>query len=125
MQWPAPFADEERLHRGRHLQPVPFLQPGGDRSEFVAAERLRTSEYLQMLQALAPELAGCEPGELVAARVPSLPDVPAVGEFVPGFEVTTFANLGVPRNTPDAIVEKLNSEVNASLAVPALKQRDR
>jgi tripartite-type tricarboxylate transporter receptor subunit TctC len=56
-------------------------------------------------------------------RVPSLPDVPTVGEFVPGFEVTTFAGLGVPRNTPDAIVEKLNSEVNISLAVPALKQR--
>jgi tripartite-type tricarboxylate transporter receptor subunit TctC len=56
-------------------------------------------------------------------RTPSLPDVPTVSEFVPGFEVTTFAGLGVPRNTPDAIVEKLNSEVNTSLAVPALKQR--
>jgi tripartite-type tricarboxylate transporter receptor subunit TctC len=56
-------------------------------------------------------------------RAPSLPDVPTVGEFVPGFDVTTFAGLGVPRNTPDAIVEKLSSEVNASLTVPALKQR--
>jgi len=56
-------------------------------------------------------------------RAPLLPDVPTVGEFVPGFEVTTFAGLGVPRNTPNEIIEKLNKEVNASLAVPALKQR--
>jgi tripartite-type tricarboxylate transporter receptor subunit TctC len=56
-------------------------------------------------------------------RAPLLPDVPTVAEFVPGFEVTTFAGLGAPRNTPNQIVEKLNKEVNASLATPALKQR--
>jgi tripartite-type tricarboxylate transporter receptor subunit TctC len=56
-------------------------------------------------------------------RAPLLPNVPTVSEFVPGFEVTTFAGLGVPRNTPNEIIEKLNTEVNASLAVPALKQR--
>jgi hypothetical protein len=56
-------------------------------------------------------------------RAASRPAVPTVNEFVPGFEVTIFVGLGVPRNTPDAIVEKLNSEFNASLAVPALKER--
>jgi tripartite-type tricarboxylate transporter receptor subunit TctC len=58
-----------------------------------------------------------------ARRAPSLPDVPTVAEFVPGFEVTTFAGLGAPRNTPDEIIEKLNKEVNASLDAPALQQR--
>jgi tripartite-type tricarboxylate transporter receptor subunit TctC len=56
-------------------------------------------------------------------RAPLLPDVPTVGEFVPGFEVTIFAGLGAPRNTPSEIVERLNKEVNASLATPTLKQR--
>src|SRR5262249_53127519 len=58
-----------------------------------------------------------------ATRAPSLPDVPTVGEFVPGFEVTTFAGLAVPRNTPHEIIETLNKEVNVSLATPTLKQR--
>jgi tripartite-type tricarboxylate transporter receptor subunit TctC len=58
-----------------------------------------------------------------ATRAPSLPDVPTVGEFVPGFEVTTFAGLAVTRNTPHEIIETLNKEVNISLAAPALKQR--
>ena len=56
-------------------------------------------------------------------RAPLLPDVPTVAEFVPGFEVSTFAGLGVPRNTPNEIIEKLNKEVNASLAAAAMKQR--
>jgi tripartite-type tricarboxylate transporter receptor subunit TctC len=58
-----------------------------------------------------------------ATRAPLLPNVPTVSEFVPGFEVTTFAGLGVPRNTSNEIVEKLNKAVNESLVVPALKQR--
>jgi tripartite-type tricarboxylate transporter receptor subunit TctC len=56
-----------------------------------------------------------------ATRAPSLPDVPTMSEFVPGFEVTIFAGLGAPRNTPGEIIEKLNKEVNASL--PTLKHR--
>jgi tripartite-type tricarboxylate transporter receptor subunit TctC len=56
-------------------------------------------------------------------RAPLLPSVPTVGEFVPGFDVTTFAGLGAPRNTPSEIIERLNKEVNASLAASALKQR--
>ena len=56
-------------------------------------------------------------------RAPLLPNVPTVSEFVPGFEVTTFAGLGVPRNTSNEIVQKLNKEVNESLVVPTLKQR--
>jgi tripartite-type tricarboxylate transporter receptor subunit TctC len=46
-----------------------------------------------------------------------------VAESVPGFEVTTFAGVGVPRNTSNGIIETLNKAVNASLAVPALRQR--
>jgi tripartite-type tricarboxylate transporter receptor subunit TctC len=47
-----------------------------------------------------------------------LPDLPTVGEFVPGYEASTFVGIGAPRNTPAEIIDKLNVEVNAALADP-------
>src|SRR5262249_58487978 len=46
-----------------------------------------------------------------AARSPALPDVPTVGEFVPGFEAGDWLGGGAPQNTPPAIVDNLNSEI--------------
>jgi tripartite-type tricarboxylate transporter receptor subunit TctC len=51
-----------------------------------------------------------------ATRLEALPDVPALGEFVPGYEATTWAGLGAPRNTPAEVLEKLNKAINADLA---------
>ena len=58
-----------------------------------------------------------------AQRSPALPDLPAVAEFLPGFEATLFYGLGAPRNTPVAIIETLNREINAGLAEPAIQAR--
>src|SRR5450631_2068888 len=58
-----------------------------------------------------------------ANRLEVLPDVPAVGDFVPGYEVNSFYGLGAPRNTPAAIVDKLNQEINAALADARMKAR--
>jgi tripartite-type tricarboxylate transporter receptor subunit TctC len=58
-----------------------------------------------------------------ATRSPALPDVPALGESVPGYEASQWYGLGAPKNTPAEIVSKLNSEVNAALADPKLKAR--
>jgi tripartite-type tricarboxylate transporter receptor subunit TctC len=58
-----------------------------------------------------------------AARLPQLPDLPTVGDFVPGYEASAFQGLGAHRNTPDDIVDKLNAEVNALLDKPDLKAR--
>jgi tripartite-type tricarboxylate transporter receptor subunit TctC len=58
-----------------------------------------------------------------ATRSDLLPDVPTVGEFLPGYEATSWQGLGAPRNTPAEIVERLNREVNAGLADPGLKSR--
>jgi tripartite-type tricarboxylate transporter receptor subunit TctC len=55
-----------------------------------------------------------------AARLETLPDVATVAEFVPGYEASTWSGLGAPRNTPAAIIDKLNKEVNAGLADPKL-----
>jgi tripartite-type tricarboxylate transporter receptor subunit TctC len=58
-----------------------------------------------------------------ATRSESLPDVPAVGDFLPGFEASTWYGVGVPKKTPTEIVEKINKEINAALADPKLKAR--
>jgi tripartite-type tricarboxylate transporter receptor subunit TctC len=58
-----------------------------------------------------------------ATRSEELPDIPTVGEFVPGYEASTWYGIGAPKATPAEIVEKLNMEINASLADPKLQAR--
>jgi tripartite-type tricarboxylate transporter receptor subunit TctC len=58
-----------------------------------------------------------------AKRAPALPDLPTVGDFVAGFEASSWQGIGAPRNTPAEIVARLNSEVNAALADPTIKTR--
>jgi tripartite-type tricarboxylate transporter receptor subunit TctC len=58
-----------------------------------------------------------------ATRQQVLPDVPAVGEFVPGYEASGWVGIGAPRSTPADIVEKLNRQVNTALADPKMKAR--
>jgi tripartite-type tricarboxylate transporter receptor subunit TctC len=58
-----------------------------------------------------------------STRAAALPDVPTIGEFVPGFEAGSWWGAGVPKNTPVEIVDKLNEEINAGLADPKLKAR--
>ena len=58
-----------------------------------------------------------------AKRSASLPDVPTVGESIPGFEVSTWQGIGAPKNTPDEIVATLNKEINAALADGTIKAR--
>jgi tripartite-type tricarboxylate transporter receptor subunit TctC len=60
---------------------------------------------------------------LSAKRTPALPDVPTVGETLPGFEVKPWTAVGAPRGTPAAIVERLNHEINAGLADPGIQAR--
>src|SRR5262249_38206736 len=56
-------------------------------------------------------------------RSEALPDIPTVGEFLPGYEVSVWFGLGAPKATPAEIVEKLNKEINAGLADPKIKAR--
>ena len=58
-----------------------------------------------------------------AKRSGLLPEVPAVGEFIPGFEASQWIGLGAPKGTPPQIVEKLNREINAGLSDPTLRMR--
>ena len=53
-----------------------------------------------------------------AARTEALPDIPTLGEFIPGFEASQWVGLVAPKDTPQGIIEKLNTEINAALADP-------
>jgi len=56
-------------------------------------------------------------------RSVALPDLPTVGEFVPGYEASGLYGLGAPKNTPTEIVDKLNREINAGLTDPKMRAR--
>jgi tripartite-type tricarboxylate transporter receptor subunit TctC len=58
-----------------------------------------------------------------ATRLPALPEVPTVGEFLSGYDAISWTGMGAPRGTPTEIVEKLNGEINAGLADPGMLAR--
>jgi len=58
-----------------------------------------------------------------AVRSAALPDVPTVGDFLPGYEATAWYGIGAPHSTPAAIIDNLNREINAGLADGAIKDR--
>jgi tripartite-type tricarboxylate transporter receptor subunit TctC len=62
-------------------------------------------------------------GVTVATRVPVLPDVPTVGDAVPGYEASGFLGFGAPKGTPVETIGTLNREINAALADPAINGR--
>jgi tripartite-type tricarboxylate transporter receptor subunit TctC len=74
------------------------------------------SEYIKVgkLRALAVT---------TATRSEALPDIPTVGEFVPGYEASAWYGVGAPRNTPTEVVDRLNKEINVALADSEMKAR--
>jgi tripartite-type tricarboxylate transporter receptor subunit TctC len=80
-----------------------------------------------IFDAVASSIAYIKTGKLrplaltSASRLALLPDVPTVGEFVPGYEATNWVGVGAPRNTPPEIIDKLNKEINAGLVDSKLK----
>jgi tripartite-type tricarboxylate transporter receptor subunit TctC len=58
-----------------------------------------------------------------ATRSEVLPNLPTMGEFVPGYEASFMGGIGTPKNTPAEVVDKLNKEINAALADPKIKAR--
>ena len=78
---------------------------------------------------MPPAIANIRAGKLRALAVTSttrseaLPDLPTVSDVLPGYEATLVTGLGAPRNTPADIVGRLNKEINAGLADPAMKAK--
>src|SRR6266446_5696455 len=62
-------------------------------------------------------------GLAALTRSPALPDLPTIGEFVPGYESSALHGVGAPRDTPVEIIDKLNKAINVALAEPEIKAR--
>jgi tripartite-type tricarboxylate transporter receptor subunit TctC len=113
----------ELLMSGVHLVHVPYRGAGpalvdllGGQVQVMFASMSSSIEYVRAgrLRALAVTTAtGSE----------ALPDLPTVGEFVPGYEASFWTGIGAPKNTPAEIVDKLNNEINAALADRKMKAR--
>jgi tripartite-type tricarboxylate transporter receptor subunit TctC len=58
-----------------------------------------------------------------ARRLDALPDIPAMAEFVPGYDVSSWYGISAPRNAPTEIVDRLNREINAIVADPGFDMR--
>src|SRR5207247_582709 len=82
-----------------------------------------------MFDALPSSIEHVRTGKLRAlavttsVRSPALPDVPALSDFVPGFEASVWQGIGAPKSTPIPIVEKLNKEINSALSDPKIRSQ--
>ncbi len=112
-----------KMMTGVNLVHVPYrgLSPAltdllGGQVQVTFASMASSIEYIRAgkLRALAVT---------TATRSEMLPDVPTVGEFVPGYEASTWSGVGASKATPAEIVEKLNKEINAALADHKIKAR--
>ena len=99
------------------------------RGSALALTDLMGGQVQVMFDNLPPSIEHIRAGKLralavtTATRSPALPDLPTVGDFVPGFEASVWQGIGVPRNTSPEIIDKLNKEINAGLADPKIKAR--
>ena len=82
-----------------------------------------------MFEPLSASIAPLRAGKLRAlavtagTRSPALPDLPTVGDFVPGYEASAVSGIGVPRGTPAEIIDTLNATINAAFVDPQMKAR--
>lgn len=88
----------------------------GGRVQVLFANPALSTEYIKTgrLRALAIT---------TARRSEALPDVPTIGEFIPGYEASSFFGFGAPKDTPTEIVDMLNNEINAALVDPTIMAR--
>jgi tripartite-type tricarboxylate transporter receptor subunit TctC len=113
------------LMKGVKVTPVPYA------GSAPALAGLLRGEVDAMFDPVPSSMPHIRAGRLIAlattgpTRSEALPDVPAMGEFVPGYEAGSWFGLGAPRNTPGGIVEALNGAVNDGLADQAVRARFR
>jgi tripartite-type tricarboxylate transporter receptor subunit TctC len=112
-----------KLMTGVDLVHVPYRGNGPALTDLLGGQ-------IQVLFATAPSaIEYIRSGQLralgvtTAARSQAMPDVPTIGEFVPGYEAMAWYGIGAPNGTPAQIIDRLNKENNAGLADPGLSAR--
>jgi tripartite-type tricarboxylate transporter receptor subunit TctC len=112
-----------KLMAGIDMVPVPYRGPGPAFTDLLAGQ-------VQAFIITVPAAIGfIRAGKLRAlavtgaTRADVLPETPTIGEFLPGFEATAWDGTCAPRQTPKAIVDKLNGAINAGLDDPQLKTK--
>jgi tripartite-type tricarboxylate transporter receptor subunit TctC len=117
------FGELFKMMTGINLVHVPYRGAGpalvdllGGQVQVMFASMSSSMQYVRAgkLRALAVT---------TATRSSVLPDIPTVAEFVPGYEANFWTGIGAPKNTPAEIVDKLNKEINATLADAKVKAR--
>jgi tripartite-type tricarboxylate transporter receptor subunit TctC len=112
-----------QMMAGVRLVHVPY------RGEAVAMPDLLTGQVHVMFGVVPSSLGYIREGKLralgvtTAKRLEVLPDVPAMEEFLPGYEASGWYGIAAPKATPSEIVEKLNQEINAAFVDPKMKER--
>ena len=112
-----------KMMAGVNLVHVPYRGGGPALTDMVAGQ---VQVYFSNL---APSIAYIRSGRLralavtTATRSEALPDLPVLEDFVPGYDASAWLGLGAPRDTPAAVIDTLNREINAALADPTLKSR--
>jgi tripartite-type tricarboxylate transporter receptor subunit TctC len=112
-----------KLMAGVNMVHVPYRGAGNAMTDLIGGQ---VQLMFDTTQASIPHIrAGKVRALAVTTKVRSelLPDLPTIGDFVPGYESSGLFGFGAPRNTPAEIVEKLNREINAVLADPKAKAR--
>jgi len=102
---------------------VPYKGTGAAIQDLISGNVQMT---IDSMAALLPQIKSGKLRALAVAypqRAPALPDVPTIAETYPGFDASPMNYLSVRGGTPQPIVDRLNAEVNAVLAMPAIKQR--
>jgi tripartite-type tricarboxylate transporter receptor subunit TctC len=112
-----------QMRTGTEMLHVPYRAEGSALSDILAG-RVQV-----MFETVTTAIGHIKAGKVralavtAATRLPVLPDIPTLGEFVPGYEAAGWGGIGAPRNTPAEIVDKLNKEIDAALADPTIKAR--
>ncbi len=112
-----------KIIAGLHMQHVPY------RGEGPALTDLVGGQVQAMFTSAAPSIELIRTGKLraiavtTAMRLAALPDVPTIGESIPGYEMSTWAGVGAPRGTPTEVIDKLNRAINAGLGSSAIQEK--
>lgn len=117
------FAELFKFMTGIDMRHIPY------RGSAPALIDLLSGQVQVMFDLLPASIGYIRAGKLralavtTATRSDALPDVPTIGEFVPGYEASTWNGVSAPKNTPSDVIDKLNNAINASLAEPNVKAR--